>query len=64
MPKETKILQLKEEQFRLTEDGRVLIDDAELYDALRQTQTDPVNEEGMCFKFQITEVQVQAVNRF
>jgi hypothetical protein len=64
MAKENEALHLKEEQFQLTEDGRVLIDDAELYEALRQTQTDPVNEEGMCFKFQITEVQVQAVNRF
>lgn len=44
---EKKTLQLKEDQLRLTDDGRVVIDDPELYQALRQAQAGPVDEEGL-----------------
>jgi nitrogen fixation protein FixH len=51
MAKENKNLQLKEEQLRLTDDGRVVIDDPEIYEALRQAQTNPVDEEGLSVNF-------------
>lgn len=48
---EKKTLQLKEDQLRLTDDGRVVIDDPEIYEAFRQARTGPVDEEGFSVNY-------------
>ncbi|MBS3966863.1 MAG: hypothetical protein KGZ60_09720 [Truepera sp.] len=48
---ETKKLDLREERLHLTNDGKVVIDDPEIYEALRQVQATPTDEEGISFNF-------------
>lgn len=47
----TKDLELKDEHIRLTDDGRVVIDDPEIYEAVRQAHSGPTDEEGVSFNW-------------